>query len=91
MGVRIKGLDRLNRKLSEMPKALQNATWDATFEVTEEVRGRAESELASSVKHGSGELLGSVKNEVETNKDGKLVGRVWTDKKQGVFSLCPLC
>lgn len=85
MGVQIKGLDRLNSKLKRIPKTLENATWDATFEITEEVQSRATAKLQSSIKHGSGELAGSLKNEVLVNKNGHVVGRVWSDDPNLLF------
>lgn len=85
MGVQIKGLDRLKRKLNAIPKVLQDSVWDATWEITEDVQGRAITKLQSSTKSASGELSGSVKNEVVVNGQGKVVGRVWSDKAQALF------
>lgn len=85
MGVEIKGLERLRRKVSALPGVVEQAVYDATFEITEEIQGSAESRLASSIKHGSGELVGSVKNEVVQDNSRNFIGRVWTDKKTGIF------
>lgn len=85
MKVTIKGMSSLNRKLGILPKLTNEAIYNATNEVTETVKGYAESNLQSSVKHASGELSGSVKSETEIEDQKKVVGRVWTDKKQGIF------
>ncbi len=84
LGVEIKGLDRLKRKINAMPKILNDAVNDATYEITELVRSAAELRLSSSMKYSSGELIGSLKTEVVENADGNIVGRVWSDKAQGV-------
>ena len=85
MGVEIKGLDRLKRKLNAMPKILSEALEDATYEITELVRSAAELRLSSGMKSSSGELLGSLKTEVVENAGGKIVGRVWSDKEQAIY------
>lgn len=85
MGIEIKGLDSLRRKLKATPKILEDAMWDATFEITELIKQATELRIASSVKHSSGELLGSFKNEVVINAQGKIVGRVWSDKEQAMY------
>ncbi|PEF14836.1 hypothetical protein CON87_32900, partial [Bacillus cereus] len=54
-------------------------------EITELVRSAAELRLASSMKFSSGELLGSLKTEVVENAEGKIVGRVWSDKAQAIY------
>ena len=84
MGVEIKGMDSLRRKLKATPKILEDAMWDATFEITELFKQATELRIASSVKYSSGELLGSFKNEVVINARGKIVGRIWSDKEQAV-------
>lgn len=85
MGVEIKGLDRLKSKLSSLPKVLDSAVNSATYEITELVRSAAELRLSSSMKYSSGELIGSLKTEVVENAEGKIVGRVWSDKAQSVY------
>lgn len=85
MKVEIKGLDSLRRKLKATPKILEDAMWDATFEITELIKQSTELRIASSVKYSSGELLGSFKNEVVINAQGKIVGRVWSDKEQAMY------
>ena len=85
MGVEIKGLDSLRRKLKATPKILEDAMWDATFEITELIKQATELRIASSVKYGSGELSGSYKNEVVINAQGKIVGRIWSDKEQAMY------
>lgn len=85
MGVEIKGMDSLRRKLKATPKILEDAMWDATFEITELIKQATELRIASSVKYSSGELLGSFKNEVVINAQGKIVGRVWSDKEQAMY------
>lgn len=85
MGVEIKGMESLRRKLKATPKILDDAMWDATFEITELIKQATELRIASSVKYGSGELLGSFKNEVVINAQGKIVGRIWSDKEQAIY------
>ena len=85
MTIEIRGLDRLKRKIDAMPKILNEAMEDSTFEITELVRSAAELRLSSSIKYSSGELLGSLKTEVVENAEGKIVGRVWSDKAQSVY------
>ena len=84
MGVEIRGMDSLRRKVNALPKVLNNAMEGATEEITELVRAAAELRISSSMKAGSGELLGSIKTEVVIDSGGKLVGRVWSDKEQAV-------
>ncbi|MCH4169412.1 MAG: HK97 gp10 family phage protein [Streptococcaceae bacterium] len=85
LGVEIKGMDKLRRKVNALPKVLNDSMWSATYEITELIRSAAELRLASSMKYSSGELLGSLKNDVVLNSENNIVGYVWTDKKQGVF------
>ena len=76
LGVEIRGMDSLRRKVNALPKVLNNAMEGATEEITELVRAVAELRISSSMKAGSGELLGSIKTEVVIDSGGKLVGRV---------------
>ena len=69
MGVEIRGLDRLKRKTKKATELISDAAWDATFELTELIQGAAELRLASSIKYGSGELSGSLKNEVVVDEE----------------------
>lgn len=85
MGVEIRGLDSLKRKLNAMPKVLENALWDATFEIVEVVQGKAESKLQSSMKHSTGGLAGSLKHEVVVDSNGNVVGRVWSDVPHSLY------
>lgn len=83
MGVEIKNTDRLFAKLDQLPSVLGKATETATTEIVEQIRGYAEQNLQS-IKHSSGELVGSVQEEVK--RQGMVVtGRVWTDKDQGTY------
>lgn len=85
MGVEVRGLDRLRNKISMVSASAKKGAENAVREMTEEVRGTAESKLQSSIKHPTGELAGSVKDEVTTDSDGKLVGRVFSDKETAIF------
>lgn len=85
MGVEIRGLSKFNQQMKSVPKLISKAVEGANGELVELVRGDAESNLASSVKHGSGELVGSIKTEVASDGKGKSTGHVWTDKKTGIF------
>lgn len=85
MGVEIRGLGKFNQQMKSIPNLVSKAVESANEELVELVRGDAESNLASSVKHASGELVGSLKTEVASDGKGSSTGRVWTDKKTGVF------
>lgn len=85
MGVEVRGLDRLKGKLGKVSTYTQKGVESAVYEIIQEVSGRASSNLQSSVKHGTGELAGSVKDEVVTKSSGEITGHVWTDKKEGLF------
>lgn len=85
VGVEIKGLESLRRKVKAIPQILDDAMWDATFEITELIKQAAELRLSSSMKYSSGELLGSLKNEVVINVQNQIVGRVWSDKQEALF------
>lgn len=85
MRVEIKGLDKLQNKLNVLPKILEDAVFSATTEIVEDIQGRVESKLQSSIKYSSGDLVGSSKNEVSKNNDGKIVGRVFNDNPISVF------
>ena len=85
VGVEIRGLNKLRAKVERVPQILQDAMWDATFEITELIKGAAELRLASSTKYSTGELIGSLKNEVVENAQGRIVGRVWSDKIQALI------
>lgn len=85
MGVEVRGLGRLKSKLGKVSASAQKGAEQAIYEITQEVSGRASSNLQSSIKHGTGELAGSVKDEVVVNSNGNYVGRVFSDKKQAVF------
>lgn len=85
MGVEVRGLGRLKSKLGKVSVAVEEGTKSAIYEIIQEVSGRASSNLQSSIKHGTGELAGSVKDEVVTKSSGEITGRVWSDKKQAMF------
>lgn len=85
MKVEIKGLDSLKAKIKAAPKIVEEAVWDATFEIVEEIASRGASKVQSSAKHSSGEGAGSIKQEVVIDGNGKIVGRVWSDKQQMLF------
>lgn len=76
--IEIKGMDKLIAKLQKLPEIYKDAIWDGAFDVAEKVEGYAVRELQSSVKYGTGELARSIKYEV-VEKDGKIVGRIWSD------------
>lgn len=78
MRVEIKGLDKLQNKLNVLPKILEDAVFSATTELVEDIQGRIESKLQSSIKYNNGGLAGSFKNEVVKEKDG-VVGRNFSD------------
>lgn len=84
MGVEVRGLGRLKSKLGKISVSAKKGAEQAVYEITQEVSGRAVGNL-SSIKHGSGELVGSVKDEVITKSSGEISGHVWTDKKEGLF------
>lgn len=84
MGVEVRGLGRLKSKLGKVSVSAQKGVEQAVYEITQEVSGRAVGNL-SSIKYGSGELVGSVKDEMVTKSSGEISGHVWTDKKEGLF------
>lgn len=79
-----KGYDKLKAQLGKLPEVVHDAVWDATFDVVEKAEGYAVKELQSSVKYGNGELARSIKYEV-VNKDGEIVGRVWSNDPVALF------
>lgn len=85
MGFEVRGLDKLQKKLDVLPKILEDAVFSATTEITEDMQGRAESKLQSSIKHSSGALVGSMMNEVVRNSAGKTVGRVFNNNPISIF------
>ncbi|QAS70261.1 HK97 gp10 family phage protein [Oenococcus sicerae] len=76
--IEIKGLDRLRAKLQRLPGILHDSIKNANYDIVEKAEGYAVRELQSSVKHGTGELARSLKYEV-VDKDGNVVGRLWSD------------
>lgn len=84
MGVEFRGADRLMSKIRAIPKVMEDAVFEATFDIVEETVARASSRLQSSIKYGSGELSGSPKQEVVIDGKGKVIGRVWSDKDTAV-------
>lgn len=85
MKVTIKGKEKLFGQLKKIPKAMEDGVFDATFEIVEDIQGRVESKLNSSIKYNRGDLVGSFKNEVVKDASGEIVGRVWTDSMVGFF------
>lgn len=85
MGVEVKGLDKLRSKMNKVSAAAKKGTENAIYEMTQEVAGQAASNLASSVKFTSGELVSSIKDDVETDSKGNVVGRVWSDKEHAMY------
>lgn len=79
MGFEVRGLGKLQKKLDVLPKILEDAVFSATTEITEDMQGRIESKLQSSIKHSSGALTSSFKSEVVKRNDGKVVGRNFSD------------
>lgn len=85
MRIEIKGKDKFLSQLENVPKVVKKAVYDATYEINQDVQGRIESNLSSSIKHGSGELMGSFKNEVTEDNAGNIVGRNWSDNPISIF------
>jgi len=85
LGIEIRGMDRLRAKVGKLSKTLEQAAYDATKEIVELIKNAAELRLQSSIKYSSGELINSLKDEVVVNADNKIVGRVFSDKKQSIF------
>lgn len=85
MRIEINGKDKLLNQLEGLPNVIKKAVYNATYEITEDVQGRIESKLSSSVKYSSGELMGSFKSEVTEDPSGNIVGRNWSDNKVAVF------
>ncbi|MBL1228134.1 HK97 gp10 family phage protein [Enterococcus sp. BWB1-3] len=85
MGVTVRGKESLLAKLNNLPKAIEQASKDATWELTDDVLSKTQLSIQSSAKHSSGELAGSYQNEVVVTGGNKIVGRVWSDKMQAIF------
>lgn len=85
MEIEVKGIDSLREKLKKLPQILNQATNQAMFEVTETIRSTAEDNAPVGIYTGGGELKGSI-HAIVDNEDGKIVGRVWSDKKQAIFT-----
>lgn len=85
MGVEIKGLESLRQKFNQLPKLLTDASYQATWEIAEEVLGNSQSRLASSIKFTSSDLLTSVKQKTEITSNGQVIGRVWSAKETATF------
>ncbi len=81
----IKGADQLMHKLEVMPKSLNNALWDANFDIVQIADEEAVRELQSSTKHSSGELSSSLKYEVMEDTDGHVIGRLWSDNPVATY------
>lgn len=77
--IEVRGLDNLMHKLEVLPGKLNDALWDANFDIVELADEKAVRELQSSVKHGSGELAQSLKYEVTEDGNGHVIGRLWSD------------
>lgn len=85
IGIEIKGLDSLRRKTKAVPEVLNDAMKGATYELIELVTQSATLRIQSATKYSTGELAGSLKNEVVINTEGKIVGRVWSDKEHAMY------
>lgn len=85
MGVEIRGLGKFNQQMKSIPNLVSKAVESANEELVDLVHGEAVGNIASSVKHGSGELIGSVKKEVSVDGKGKSTGRVWSDKETAMY------
>lgn len=85
MGVEIKGMDRLARKVGKLSAATREGTKKAIYEIAQDVRGEAESNVQSSVKYASGELSGSIKDEIVKDSSDMITARVFSDKRQAIF------
>ncbi|PWG00958.1 HK97 gp10 family phage protein [Levilactobacillus bambusae] len=77
--IKVEGLDRLMRKLELLPDELDDALWDANFDVVEEADQIVVRELQSSMKHSTGELAGSLHYEVVKDEDGHIRGRLFSN------------
>lgn len=71
--------DKVKANLDALPKLIEDAVWDATFDIVELVETRAVDHIQGSVKHSDGELARSLKHEVLVDSKGSVVGRVWSD------------
>lgn len=51
MGVEFRGADRLMSKIRAIPKVMEDAVFEATFDIVDETVARATSHLQSSIDH----------------------------------------
>lgn len=82
--VEIKGMDSLRSRINTLSGATKRGIERSLVEIVEETKGEARSELASSVKHGTGELMGSIDDDLDINGD-LFEATVFTDKEQGIY------
>lgn len=71
--------------IMKLPELIQNAMWDATFDIVELVQTRAVDNLQASMTHSTGELAQSLKYEVVVDDSNNVVGRVWSDDAVAVY------
>lgn len=83
--IEVKGMNRLKAKLDRLPKSVEDAVWDANFDIVELAKANTVREIQSSAKHGSGETASSYKDEVIINDDGHVVGRIWSDNPTAIY------
>ncbi|MHA3065799.1 HK97 gp10 family phage protein [Lacticaseibacillus saniviri] len=69
----------------KLPELIQNALWDATFDIVELVQTRAVDNLQANMAHSTGELVQSLKYEVVVDSDNQVVGRVWSDNAVAAY------
>lgn len=71
--------------IRRLPDLIQNAVWDAAFNIMELTSTRATERLQSGMKYSNGELARSLKYEVVVDDKGNIVGRVWSDNAVAIY------
>lgn len=85
MGVEIRGMDRLRRKVKMLPSLVKEAAVDATNEVADTAHGYAVQELQSSIKYPTSEMARSVQIESATIFQDVIKASIYTLKQSYIF------
>lgn len=82
---RINNLEQLKKKLTKLPKKMEKAIEQATYELVERTQTLAIERIQSSTKYSNGELASSLQTEVVVNENGEVLGRVWSASEHALY------